>query len=109
MRNFVQPGETISVAAPRAVTAGVGALVGTMFGVCVADAANGAALEIVTEGVFDLVKATGQAWTAGATLYWDNSAFNVTTTVGSNTKIGVAVLAAASGDTVGRVRLNGAF
>lgn len=109
MRNFVQPGEVISVAAPYALTSGQGALVGSLFGVAVADAANGTPVELRCDGVFDLTKATGQAWTVGVALFWDNAARNVTTTLTGNTRIGVATAAAASGATVGRVRLNGTF
>lgn len=109
MKNFLQEGDVVSVAAPAAVTSGKGVLVGTMFGVATADAASGATVAIKTNGVVSLDKATGQSWTVGAAIYWDNSAKNCTTTTTSNTKIGVAIAAAASADTVGSVRLNGAF
>ena len=107
MRNFVQPGETITLLAPRALTtSGLGVLVGVLFAVAKSPAANGAAVECMIEGVFDLPKATG-AWTQGAVLYWDNTAFNVTTTSAGNTKIGCAAQAQASGDTAGRVLVTG--
>lgn len=115
MKNYVAPGKTLTLAAPYVLTSGQGALVGTVFGVAATDIANGVRGEFDVVGVFDLTKATGQAWTEGATLYWDNTAKNVTTTSTSNTKIGVALAndaigtMAASADTVGRVRLNGSF
>ena len=61
-------------------------------------------------GVYDLPKTASQAWTVGAKVYWDNTAKACTTTVGSNTLIGIAVLAVGggAGETTGRVRLNGA-
>ena len=108
MKNFVQKGENLDLIAPRALASGEGFIVGSIFAVASAAAANGAAVVGVAEGVFDLPKATG-AVTAGAKLYWDNTAFNVTTTSTSNTLIGVAIRAAASGDATVRVRLNGAF
>jgi predicted RecA/RadA family phage recombinase len=111
MKNYVQDGDTIVVSAPYALTSGQGALVGTMFGVARADAANGADVALKTRGVFDLTKAGSQAWTVGAAIYWDNAAKNCTTTVGTNTKIGVAVAAVGNGagETIGRMRLNGSF
>lgn len=58
------------------------------------------------EGTYACPKASGQAWTQGAALYWDNTAKNFTTTVGTNTPAGEAESAAQSGDTVGVVRLD---
>jgi len=117
MKNFVQPGDVIPAVAPYALaTAGLGCLVGSLFGVGVTSAQNGAAVELAIKGVFDLVKATGQAWTYGARIYWDDTAKNCTTTASTNKLIGVAVppagstgLGLASGDTVGRVYLTNAF
>lgn len=106
MENYVQKGETITLTAPAAVSSGDGVLVGKFFGVAVADAASGAEVEATLCGVFELPKATG-AITQGALVYWDNTAKNVTTTSTSNTLIGAAVVAAASGDTTAIVRLNG--
>ena len=109
MRNFVQLGAIIGVAAPYAVASGAGALVGTLFGVAATDAASGASVELHTEGVFDLVKVGSQAWTVGAAIYWDDTNKRCTTVSTSNTLIGKAVAAVGSGagETVGRVRLDG--
>jgi len=109
MKNFLMEGKTLTLTAPYALTSGQGLLVGSIFGVASADAAISTEVEAVTEGVFTLAKATGAAWTVGALIYWDNTNKNCTTTVGSNKLIGVAITAAASGDTIGNVRLNGAF
>lgn len=107
--NYIQSGDRITLTAPYAVASGAGALVGTVFGVALAALGNGVAGEFAMKGVFDLAKATGQTWSQGAALYWDNTNKNVTTTSAGNTKIGVATQTQASGDTVGRVRLNGSF
>lgn len=109
MKNFVQPGDLIEVTAPYAVLSGAGALVGSLFGVAVNDAAISTELVIQTTGVFTLAKATGAAWTMGARIYWDDTAKNCTTTASTNKLIGLAVSAPASGDTVGNVRLSAAF
>ena len=57
MRNYVQEGETVTVAAPTGgVKSGDGVLVGALFGVACFDALQTAEVEIQTEGVFDLPK-----------------------------------------------------
>ena len=111
MKNYVQPGNTITLTAPYAVTSGDGLLVGSIFGVAAGTAAVGEAVEAALTGVYDLKKVASQAWTAGDKVYWDNTAKEATKTTTSNTLIGVAVVAVAggAGDTIGRVRLNGAF
>lgn len=109
MKNFVQPGDVVSVPAPAAVASGAGVLVGSLFGVAVTSAASGASVEIATSGVFDLPKATGAAWTIGQRLYWDDTAKNLTGTASTNKLVAVALSASASGDTVGRARLTAAF
>lgn len=109
MKNFVQPGDVISVTAPAAVAAGVGVLVGSLFGVAVNTAANGAAVEIATRGVFDLAKTTAEAWTQGQRLYWNDTTKAVTTTASTNKLIGVAAQAQLAGDTVGRIMLTAAY
>lgn len=111
MKNFVQPGDVISVTAPANVSAGAGVLVGSIFGVAVNAALSGAPVEIATRGVFDLTKAGSQAWTVGQRVYWDDTAKNCTTTAGTNKLIGVAAAAVGSGagETIGRVFLTAAF
>jgi predicted RecA/RadA family phage recombinase len=111
MKNFVQPGKTITLAAPYDVVSGNGLLVGSIFGVASADALTGAEVETALTGVFDLTKAPSQAWGVGDKIYWDDSTNVATKTVAGNTLIGVAVQAVAGGaaDTIGRVRLNASF
>lgn len=111
MKNFIQEGETLTLAAPYAVSAGGGALVGSIFGVAQDTLANGVEGEFQLEGVFELTKVGSQAWTVGVKIYWDNTAKVCTTVSMSNTLIGVAVAAVAggAGDVLGKVRLNGSF
>lgn len=109
MKNYIQAGDVLTVPAPAAVLSGAGVLVGSLFGVACANAASGAEVELQTTGVFEMPKATGAAWTIGQRLYWDDTAKNMTGTASTNKLVGIAVLAAASGDTVGIVRLSGAF
>lgn len=106
MKNFVQEGDVLTLIAPYDVDAGEGMLVGNLFGVATTDGASGAEVEaFVGEGVFDLDKVDAQAWTAGASVYWDNSAKNVTTTSSGNTFIGFATRIEANPTATGRVRL----
>ena len=111
MKTYVQPGKTITLTAPYAVVSGDGLLVGSIFGVASGAAALGETVETALTGVFDLTKIGSQAWTAGAKVYWDDTNKRTTNVATSNTLIGVAVEAVAggAGDTIGRVRLNGAF
>ena len=111
MKTYVQPGNTITLTAPYAVASGDGLLVGSIFGVAAGTAAIGEPVETALTGVFDITKIGSQAWTAGAKVYWDDTNKRTTNVATSNTLIGVAVEAVAggAGDTIGRVRLNGAF
>jgi predicted RecA/RadA family phage recombinase len=111
MKNYVQPGNTITLTAPYAVASGDGLLVGSIFGVASGDAANGESVEAALVGIFDITKVGSQAWTVGAKVYWDNTNKRTTTVSTDNTLVGVAVEAVAggAGDTVGRVRLNASF
>lgn len=118
-QSFINPGdrfEATLVSGETTLRAGNGYLVGGMFGVITSLTRNGQTVftnqasapgdiaVLALEGVFSLPKATG-AVTVGAKVYWDNVAKNVTTTVGSNTFIGYAWQAQASGDTTVQVRL----
>jgi predicted RecA/RadA family phage recombinase len=111
MKNYVQPGNTITLTAPYAVASGDGLLVGAIFGVASGAGALGEPVEAALVGVFDLTKVGSQAWAAGAKVYWDNTNKRCTTVATDNTLIGVATEAVASGagDTIGRVRLNASF
>ncbi len=111
MKNYVQPGNIITLTAPYAVASGDGLLVGSIFGVASGTAALGETVEAALTGVYDLKKVASQAWAAGDKVYWDNTAKEATKTTTSNTLIGVAVVAVAGGasDIIGRVRLNASF
>jgi predicted RecA/RadA family phage recombinase len=105
MKNFIQQGDNLTLTSPYDVASGGGFLVGSIFSVASAAAKSGEAVVGVTKGVFALAKATGEAWTVGAKLYWDNTNKRLTTTASSNTLVGVATAAAQSGDTSGNIKL----
>jgi predicted RecA/RadA family phage recombinase len=59
MKNFVQPGDVVTLTAPSGgVSSGDLVVIAAMCGVCATDAAEGAEVEVKTTGVFDLPKAT---------------------------------------------------
>lgn len=108
MNNYIQPGKVVTLTAPHDCSSGQGALVGSLFGVATADVANGADGEFETEGVFELPKPTGQAFSQGEKCYWDTDGRNVTESDSSESHlIGVAIEAAGSSATTVKVRLNG--
>lgn len=109
MKNYVQPGDSLSAGPfPYQVSAGGGVLLGgALFGIAVDDTASGATGVVVTEGVFDVTKATtaGEAPTLGQRLFWDNTNKRITTTSTGNVCVGYAVVAA-SATTDPTVRMN---
>jgi predicted RecA/RadA family phage recombinase len=108
MKNYIQPGDTITFTAAADTKSGDGVLVGSLFGIAAADYKSGdAKAQMKTTGVFNLPKTSAQAWTQGAKVYWDATNKVATTTVGSNSLIGVAIATAANPSAAGVVRLNG--
>lgn len=105
MKNYIQRGENLTVPAPADVPSGSGVLIGGMFGVAVADAVSGQDVTIVRKGVYSLKKLSAQAWTTGAKIFWNDTAKECTTVVGSNTLIGYATGAAADPSPTGIVVL----
>jgi predicted RecA/RadA family phage recombinase len=63
--------------------------------------------EIKMRGVFELPKTSAQAWTVGATIYWDGSGATTSDGSGSNVLIGKALAVAANPSGTCIVRLNG--
>lgn len=107
MKNYVQKGNTLSVAAPYAVTSGQGVLAGALFGIAAHSAVQGAPVEIMRTDVFDVTAVTADTAAQGAKIYWDNTARKLTTTATNNTLVGCVTEAKANGDTVARVLLDG--
>jgi len=113
MKNYVQPGNNLDVAAPYAVDSGEGVLLGQIFGVACGDADNGAEVTVATVGVFDMAKATAAVFTVGAPVYFDTATKTCrsgndddSNSAGDNEAlIGVAVAAAGAGALVVRVKL----
>ena len=109
MQNYLGDGDVLIIIAPTAVVSGQPLLIGSMFGVCLASAAQGQPVEFWLKGIYQLPKNSPEVWTQGVGLYWDNINAFVTLTSSGNTRIGVAAAAAANPSSVGNVRLNGSF
>lgn len=106
MKNFVQAGVILTLAAPSGgVTSGTGVKIGSIIGIPAKTVAEGVDVAIKTDGVFEHAKTSAQAWTVGATVYWDDTNKVFTTTSSGNTKAGVAVAAAANPSATGFVKL----
>jgi predicted RecA/RadA family phage recombinase len=106
MKNYIQPGNSLTVPAPAGgVTSGQPVVIGSLRGFAAATAAEGVDVPVVRVGLFEAAKITGEAWTVGVKVYLkaDNSGF--TTTSAGNTLFGFAGAAALSADTVGQVLL----
>jgi predicted RecA/RadA family phage recombinase len=106
MKNYIGPGDVVTVEAPATTTSGDGVLVGVCFGVAIVDAGSGDDVQVQVVGVFELPKLSAQAWTAGDLIYWDDGNSRCTT-VDTNVPIGFATEDAANPSSVGRVRLLG--
>jgi len=109
MKNYISTGERIEVTAPSGgLTAGQPYLIGSKVGIVVSGGVEGALVAVMTEGVFELDKATG-AVTIGQQIFWDPTNEVVTTTnAAGNVLIGYALKAAASGDATAFVVLTDA-
>jgi predicted RecA/RadA family phage recombinase len=108
MKNYIQPGNIITVTAPAGgVTSGAGLLVGNLFGIATADATAGADVEIATTGVFDLPKAVNATFTEGQRVSWDAANAQTAAPATGMIPVGLATEAAANGTTTARVRLDG--
>ena len=108
MKNYIQPGRTVTVAAPLGgVTSGQPVMIGSLFGVCSTTQAETVDVEIDTEGVFELAKVTTDVIAAGDKLYWSSGVSKLTNVAGTGSKplVGLAVAAAGNGATVVRCKL----
>lgn len=107
MKNFVQRGDTLSIPAPADVNSGDIVISGSIIGVAAGDALTGETVDVATSGVFDLPKVSALAISVGDIVYYDTATDLVNKTSSGNTKVGVAVTAAANPSASVNVRLSG--
>ena len=108
MKNFLQPGCSLTFTAPvGGVTSGVAVLIGGLIVIPASTVAAGATFEGAIEGVYqNQLKAAGAAWTVGQVLYFDSADSTFKTAQSATARrAAVAVAAAANGDTSGTVKL----
>lgn len=107
MKNYIQPGENVTVTAPSDVASGEGVKVGSLFGIASVKVLAGQEVALTRRGVFSVAKVSAQAWAIGAKIYWDDGAKLFTTTVASNALVGCAHAVAANPSAEGEVLLTG--
>jgi len=108
MNNFRHTGKVLNLVAPTGgVTKGVPVRIGDFFCIPQETAAVSVAFRGYVSGVFELVKDSGTAWTAGQAVYWDVSATEVTHDPLLGDCIGYAVEAEGSAIVLADVQLNG--
>jgi predicted RecA/RadA family phage recombinase len=82
MKNFAQPGNTVTLKAPRALKAGDGVVVGKAFGVAANDVAIGGKAEVSVQGVFSFKRTGGVTLTEGAAVSFDETTQMIVATGG---------------------------
>lgn len=106
MKNYIQPGRTLTITAPSGgVTSGHGVLTGTLFGIATSDAAAAAEVEILTEGVVEIGKTSALQIDVGDRVFWDATNKVVNKTATAQVCVGVAVSAAANPSSTVRILL----
>ena len=92
MKNYIQDGDTITVAAPAAVVSGDFVQVGRVRGIAVTSAASGALVELKTTGVFNIPKLGSEAFASvGLPVYCVLASDGVKTVTTASTTANVLV------------------
>lgn len=106
MKNFIQPGKSLTFTAGGTITSGTALLVQNLVVVPAVSVSSGVDYEGYIEGVFTLAKTAGAAWSTGQVLYYDTGTSSFTTAASATARrAGIAAAAAQSADTTGAVRL----
>lgn len=101
---FVSEGQSIDHTS--ALDAGEVVVTGSLCYIAHRDNESGVTGAAAISGIFDIVKLAGQTFSVGSIVYWNESGRCATSTSSGNTRMGLAVLAAASGDATVRVAIN---
>lgn len=102
MRNYVQPGDGVTIPAPGPINSGDIVTIGALIGVAATDATAGDEVSLALRGVFDLPKAGAEILAIGDEV---EVAGGEVTALDAGAKIGVVVADAAADDTTARVRI----
>ena len=109
MTNFIQPGKKLlwTNSTGLDVSAGDVVVVGKRIGIASVDIADGESGILSMEGVFELTKATDEAFAAqGVEAYWNTAIGKITASVGSNKKVGYIFATAIQAATTVNVKIN---
>ena len=106
MKNFVQEGDTLTLAPGADVASGIGFLFGAaLFGVATKAATNGVASTFQVIGVVEIGKTSALAISVGDRLFWDSTNKVVNKTTTAQQCVGVAVEAAANPSPTVKMRI----
>ncbi|WP_065382813.1 DUF2190 family protein [Hyphomonas sp. ND6WE1B] len=106
MKNYIQPGRTLTIPAPANVSSGGIVVAGDIIGIAAGDALITEPVDIACEGVFTLSKVSADVLTLGAPVYTNGADVGLEDST-HTTKIGTCVVAAGNGATEVAVRLSG--
>ena len=109
MKNFIQPGDTITMKATTDLKSGSPVMIGNIFGVATNDAMKDQNMELKVTGVFSMPKVPTENWNAGALVYWDETSKALTTVADNNQLVGVSLTASTTPSSSANIRLNGCF
>lgn len=104
-KNFIQPGDVLTIPAPADVLSGEVVIAGAFHGVALETALSGAKVDVNLKGVWSIAKVSANAFSVGAAIYYDSAAKLATSTSSGNTLIGYATEAAGNGAATVAVRL----
>lgn len=107
MKNYIQPGKSLSYAHNAAVTPGTALLIGVILGIASSSYAANEQGEYRLDGVYELPAEAAAAGGVGDNAYWDAAKARITSTANGNVVVGVYFAAKAAAATVAMVRLNG--
>lgn len=105
MKNFVQPGNSLDLAAPNDVSSGDGAIVGSIFGIASNDALSGETLSFGVEGVYEIAKLSTDVVAAGDKLNWNDTNKELQLATSDLDNVATAVEAAGNGVAVVKAKL----
>lgn len=100
---FVKEGQNIDFVLTANVAVGDVVVIGSKIGIALTAGSTGDTIAVKTNGVWTMAAVTGTAFSVGDTLYWDDTANNLTKTSTSNTLVGVALEAKESAGTTAKV------
>ena len=104
--DFVQEGSAVDYTPDADVGPGTVVVQGDLVGITKHDIPADTLGSIAVAGVFDVVKDSAVAISAGAKVYWDAVNSQAVSTATGNKLIGKAIAAAGAGTTTARVRLS---